>query len=426
MSIVEITEPPGRGGSAPRASPRGRGVLGPRGRGHLRGRRDDDRGRRRGTSPSARGTCRTATRSATTAAGCCSSSPPAASRARSCDMSTPARERTLPPASEEPPDMGGLEDDDRLLRLRDGRGTMRDPHRDGLGNDPGGLWGERARDWAEVMEGWNGWGVPVYRHVLEHVAVGSGHHAPRRRLRRRALLPDRRRPRRRGRRHSTRRRPSSRSPVSASRTATSASARWRTSRGPDDSFDVVTGFNSFFIAADMVNALREARRVARPGASVAMTVFGRPERCQSTTVFSRCAGSRRRDRRTHRPRRTMARASTRRACWRRVATEAGLEPRQAGYLEFAEEYPDLETMLRGYLAAPPFVRAARTAGEEPVREALAEALRAAGDPDGPLPPRGRGPLPDRGCLASGRTRVRRGRGQGEGAGPISAAARRSR
>jgi SAM-dependent methyltransferase len=54
----------------------------------------------------------------------------------------------------------------------------------------------------------------------------------------------------------------------------------------DNSFDVVTGFNSFFIAADMVNALREARRVMRPGASVVMTVFGRPERCQSTTLFA--------------------------------------------------------------------------------------------------------------------------------------------
>ena len=30
----------------------------------------------------------------------------------------------------------------------------------------GDLWAERARDWAEVMEGWNGWGVPRYRQVL--------------------------------------------------------------------------------------------------------------------------------------------------------------------------------------------------------------------------------------------------------------------
>jgi ubiquinone/menaquinone biosynthesis C-methylase UbiE len=34
----------------------------------------------------------------------------------------------------------------------------------------------------------------------------------------------------------------------------------------DDTFDLVTGFNSFFFANDMVAALREAGRVARPGA----------------------------------------------------------------------------------------------------------------------------------------------------------------
>ena len=57
------------------------------------------------------------------------------------------------------------------------------------------------------------------------------------------------------------------------------------------------------------------------------------------------------------------------------ASGAGLSPKEAGYLEFAEEYPDLETMLRGYMAAPPFVRAGRAAGAEAVRESLSEALR---------------------------------------------------
>src|SRR5262245_2185208 len=40
----------------------------------------------------------------------------------------------------------------------------------------------------------------------------------------------------------------------------------------DDSFDLVTGFNSFFFAADIVAALREAGRVARPGAPVVIQV----------------------------------------------------------------------------------------------------------------------------------------------------------
>jgi len=47
----------------------------------------------------------------------------------------------------------------------------------------------------------------------------------------------------------------------------------------DDAFDLVTGFNSFFFANDMVAALREARRVAKPGAQVVIQVWGAHERC---------------------------------------------------------------------------------------------------------------------------------------------------
>lgn len=53
---------------------------------------------------------------------------------------------------------------------------------------------------------------------------------------------------------------------------------------PDDSFDVVAGFNSFFFAADMVAALREAGRVARPGGSVVIQVWGRHEACDLDVI----------------------------------------------------------------------------------------------------------------------------------------------
>ncbi len=42
----------------------------------------------------------------------------------------------------------------------------------------------------------------------------------------------------------------------------------------DNSFDLVTGFNSFFFANDIVAALREAGRVAKPGAPVVIQVWG--------------------------------------------------------------------------------------------------------------------------------------------------------
>lgn len=46
----------------------------------------------------------------------------------------------------------------------------------------------------------------------------------------------------------------------------------------DDTFDLVTGFNSFFFANDIVAALREAHRVAKPGAPVVIQLWGPHER----------------------------------------------------------------------------------------------------------------------------------------------------
>jgi SAM-dependent methyltransferase len=52
----------------------------------------------------------------------------------------------------------------------------------------------------------------------------------------------------------------------------------------DDTFDVVAGFNSFFFAADMVAALAEARRVAKPGGNVVIQVWGRHGTCDLDAV----------------------------------------------------------------------------------------------------------------------------------------------
>jgi SAM-dependent methyltransferase len=49
---------------------------------------------------------------------------------------------------------------------------------------------------------------------------------------------------------------------------------------PDDVFDVVTGFNSFQYAADPVEALREAKRVTKPGGRILALVWSPPEMCE--------------------------------------------------------------------------------------------------------------------------------------------------
>jgi len=50
----------------------------------------------------------------------------------------------------------------------------------------------------------------------------------------------------------------------------------------DESFDVVIGFNAFQYAASPVNALREARRVTKPGRHVVVATWGPYENCESS------------------------------------------------------------------------------------------------------------------------------------------------
>jgi SAM-dependent methyltransferase len=53
----------------------------------------------------------------------------------------------------------------------------------------------------------------------------------------------------------------------------------------DKTFDLVTGFNAFQFAADPANALRAARRVAKPTGFVAMAVWGAAKDCQAAAFL---------------------------------------------------------------------------------------------------------------------------------------------
>ncbi|MFN0113626.1 MAG: class I SAM-dependent methyltransferase [Paracoccaceae bacterium] len=52
----------------------------------------------------------------------------------------------------------------------------------------------------------------------------------------------------------------------------------------DASFDVVTGFNAFQFAGDPIRALAEARRVARPGGTVVVMTWGKPEGMEAAQI----------------------------------------------------------------------------------------------------------------------------------------------
>jgi Methylase involved in ubiquinone/menaquinone biosynthesis len=53
----------------------------------------------------------------------------------------------------------------------------------------------------------------------------------------------------------------------------------------DDSFHVVTGFNSFQFASDFKAAVREAQRVLRPGGKLVIGIWDLPERSDASIVL---------------------------------------------------------------------------------------------------------------------------------------------
>lgn len=138
----------------------------------------------------------------------------------------------------------------------------------------------------------------------------------------------------------------------------------------DNTFDVVTGFNAFQYAASVVNALREARRVARPGGRVAMAVLGRPEDCDITVIAAGLS-------QFLPPPPPGAPSPFALSAPRRVEAllkQANLSPLTSGEVECLFEFPDLETAVRGHMSTDVAAVAIRQIGSEAVQRAIAESL----------------------------------------------------
>jgi SAM-dependent methyltransferase len=139
----------------------------------------------------------------------------------------------------------------------------------------------------------------------------------------------------------------------------------------DEEFDLVTGFNSFQFAADIVRALSEARRVCSAGGRVTALVWGRREDCElvscvmpaimallppapppAATPFDFGVSGVMED----------------------LMQRAELAPEESGELDHAFEYPDAATAIRAISSAGPSTRAMRHSGEKALRDALAAVL----------------------------------------------------
>ena len=138
----------------------------------------------------------------------------------------------------------------------------------------------------------------------------------------------------------------------------------------DDFFDLVTGFNSFFFANDIVAALREARRVAKPGAPVVIQVWGAHEHCDLEATKAiirpfmppRPAGAPR-DQDLSAP-----------GALEGVAEAAGLTPVELFDVRWSLEFADDEELGRALVAPAGIAAIVGPEREDDVKAAIVEAL----------------------------------------------------
>jgi SAM-dependent methyltransferase len=134
-------------------------------------------------------------------------------------------------------------------------------------------------------------------------------------------------------------------------------------------FDVATAFNAFQFAADPVGAVREAGRVTRLGGRVAVAAWGPDAACETVAAVGAAL-------------RALAPAPPPAGAQQPVASghpevllrQAGLTPLGVGEVDCPFTFRDEATAVRALTSVAPFVAAARRLGDGPVRREVAEAL----------------------------------------------------
>jgi len=146
----------------------------------------------------------------------------------------------------------------------------------------------------------------------------------------------------------------------------------------DHTFELVTGFNSFFFANDIVAALREAGRVAKPGAPVVIQVWGPHERNDLEAMKEIV-------RPFMPPRPADAPPEpdyAKPGVLEDLATQAGLEPESAFDTTWALEYTDEDKLRRALVAPAGIAVLVGPDWEEEVKDAISAGLAQHRTPDG--------------------------------------------
>jgi ubiquinone/menaquinone biosynthesis C-methylase UbiE len=140
----------------------------------------------------------------------------------------------------------------------------------------------------------------------------------------------------------------------------------------DKSFDVVTGFNSLQYADDIINVLKEIKRVLKDDGKIAIGVWGSAAECEALKVLSSIAsllpeppaGS------------PGPLALSGEGKIERLLKETGFKMLEKGTADCNWNFSSLDEALKGILSAGPSAEAIRYAGIDKVKTQLIQTLEA--------------------------------------------------
>ena len=134
----------------------------------------------------------------------------------------------------------------------------------------------------------------------------------------------------------------------------------------DETFDVVTGFNSFQYAGSFENALKEAKRVTKKDGRVVIGIWGKEEVCDAASVFKKISSLMP----PPPPGMPGPFALSEEGRVERICRSVGLK---VVYKETAScpwQFSGNEELLKGFMSTAPCVKAAQNVGVVKVSEAV--------------------------------------------------------
>jgi SAM-dependent methyltransferase len=147
----------------------------------------------------------------------------------------------------------------------------------------------------------------------------------------------------------------------------------------DATFDRVCTFNAIQYAVDPAVAVAQVARVCRPGGTVAIGIWGEPERCETEALFARL-----RSLAPPPPGTPAPLACSDRGVVESLLTRAGLTVTGGGEAACPFTFTDLDAAWEAHASAGPFQRVMDVAGADAVRTVFGDTLEADRKPDGQL------------------------------------------